>query len=157
MAVAGAAVEMGPRDRRRAARGAVALGVVAALAAAVLLTRWNDRPVPPSPAQPVTSAPSSHLTFGMTPRQVQHLTGKPTETRGQCWFFRPSGTGMVGSVSVQPSFATVPFDPRTTGNLKLCFLGGAYSYSELRAFDKRQHKWVWGAWPLGRIPATPAP
>ena len=89
----------------------------------------------------------------MTQPQVRDVTGRPTQSQGNCWLFHPSKTGLVGSISVQPSFATVPYDPLTTGNLKLCFFGGAYSYAFLRVFIPNEHKWEWTPWPLTLSPS----
>ena len=148
MAVAGVSVAMRRRTTRRLAQATFAAGVTGAIVAAVLLTRSLDHSGLPVRPQPSASASKAHLVFGMTPQQVQHLTGRPTATTGSCWLFRPTTTGRVGSISVQPSFSALPYDPRTTRDLKLCFLGGVYSDSYLREFSQSEGKWVWGAWPL---------
>lgn len=145
----------GPRKRRWLTTGVIAFGVIGATVAAVRLTRSPHAPTPGisiRPAQPTRSLSKARLVFGMLPPQVERLTGRPAARRANCWLFHPTTTGMVGSISVQPSFATVPFDPRTTRDLKVCFLGGVYSSSELRQFDERQHRWIWGAWPLSLSP-----
>ncbi len=147
--------KVGPRNRRRLIGGGIALGVAGAIIAAVLLAHpGNHSAVSSTPASQTSPVVSKHqLTFGMTPKQVERLTGKPAVKRRSCWFFHPSNQGMVGSISVQPSFArSLPYDPKTTGDLKLCFLGRVYSYSELHTFDKRNDKWSWEAWPLTRVP-----
>lgn len=89
----------------------------------------------------------------MTQQQVRRRTGRPIRSQGNCWLFHPTKTGLVGSISVQPSFAAVPYDPLTTGNLKLCFLGGAFSYGQLREFIPSKHKWEWTPWPLTLSPS----
>lgn len=139
---------MGPRNQRRlVAVAAVVIGAVAF----VLLSRSPNHPgtaLLPRPAQPSVPAATGTLSFGMTPQQVRSLTGKPTKAQGACWLFKPSSTGMVGSISVRSSYSRGPYNPRTTGDLKLCFLGGVYSYAFLREFRPHQHDWVWAGWPV---------
>ena len=149
MAVAPVAVEIGPRNKRRLMTGTVVLTVLGASVAGLLVTRPPGHPGSTSPARSGQSAsPSARLVFGMSPQQVRHITGEPVRTQGGCWFFQPTKTGMVRSISVQPAFATALYDARTTGELKLCFIGGAYSYSYLRLFIPSRHEWEWTAWPL---------
>jgi hypothetical protein len=146
MAVAPVAVELGPRNKRRLMTGTVMLG---ASVAALLMTRPAGRPGSSSAAHSGRPAASSaRLVFGMTPQRVRHITGEPVRTHGGCWFFQPTKTGTVGSISVQPAFATALYDARTTGQLELCFVGGVYSYSYLRLFIPSRHRWEWTAWPL---------
>lgn len=95
-----------------------------------------------------------HLVFGMTPKQVLHRTGHPIKTQGNCWLFSPTKAGIVGSISVQPPWSRLPYDPRTAGSLKLCFIGGHYSYGYQHIFDVRKQRWVWSAWPLTLVHAT---
>jgi hypothetical protein len=90
----------------------------------------------------------------MTPKQVLRRTGQPTRTQGNCWLFSPTRTGIVGSIAVQPSWSRLPYDPRTAGALKLCFVGGRYSYGLQHIFDVRKRKWVWSAWPLTLVHGT---
>lgn len=99
------------------------------------------------------SASTARLTFGMTQQQVRQFTGRPASTLGNCWRFHPTKTGMVGSIPVQASFATVPYDTATSGDLKLCFSGGAFSFGYLHGYDKQKHRWVWEPWPLALAPS----
>ena len=130
------------------------MGIVVAViggVAALLLTRSSNHPstvLPARSAQPSAPAATASLSFGMTPQQVRLVTGKPTRTQGSCWFFEPTTAGMVGSISVRSSYARGPYNPRTTGDLKLCFLGGVYSYAYLREYRAKQHTWVWAGWPV---------
>lgn len=60
---------------------------------------------------------------------------------------------MVGSISVQPSWSRTPYDPRSAGDLKLCFVSGVYAVAYEHVFDKRSKQWVWDGWPLVLITA----
>lgn len=157
MAVAPVAVEMGPRNTRRLITGATIVAVVGSVLAAMLLLlgRPNGHGAASSArtTRAVPAAPGARLIFGMTQQQVRRSTGAPASTQGNCWLFHPSKTGVVGSISVQPAFSRAPYDPSTTGDLKLCFAGGAFSYGFLRVLDQQNHRWVWGAWPLELSPA----
>lgn len=141
------------------AMGTVVLAAfIAAAVGAVLLTRsHNDSSVALStrPAQVSPSKPYG-LVFGLTPKQVIRRTGQPTKTQGRCMFFSPTRTGTVGSISVQPSWSRLPYDPTTTRDLRLCFSGGGFSDGYLRVFDRNKHKWVWSAWPLTLMHGTTA-
>lgn len=136
---------------RRVATGTVALALIATAAGVVLLTRsHNDSGVALStrPTQVSPAKAHGHLIYGMTAHQVLRRTGQPTKTQGSCWLFSPTKTGTVGSISVQPSWSRLPYNPRTTRDLKLCFTGGAFSHGYLRGFDMHTQKWVWFPWPL---------
>ena len=124
--------------------------VVALTIAVVLLTRsHNGSSVAFSTrsAQVLPQRVHGRLIFGMTPQQVLRRTGHPTKTRGNCWLFSPTKTGVVGSISVQPSWSRLPYSPRTQGGLELCFTGGHYSNSYQHLYDPQKQKWVWFAWP----------
>jgi hypothetical protein len=155
MAVADLGVAMGPRNTRRLVSGAVVFGTAVAVIAGLqlVLSPRHSTQLPTRSTVPRVSAPTTHLIYGMTRAQVHRLTGDPTQTQGDCWLFHPTRTGMVGSISVVPSFSTTPFDRRTTGDLKLCFLGGIYSVSYLRILDQSANRWVWAAWPVYLSPS----
>jgi hypothetical protein len=156
VAVADVAVELGPRNRRRLAAAGSTLAVIAALVAYASLTHWPGGSGAGSSARSThAGAATANLVFGMTRQQVQHLTGRPTATRGSCWLFRPTATGMVGSISVWPSWATKPYDARVMGDLELCFVGNAYSVAYQRFHDTRAHEWRWVGWPPQLGHATP--
>jgi hypothetical protein len=154
MALAPVAVEMGPRNRRRLTAGTVSVALIGATVASLLLLfdRSPGHPEFSSVRPATTHAPTARLIFGMTEKQVRHRTGEPAAIQASCWVFHPNKTGMVGSVSVQPSFATTPYEASTTGALKVCFSGGLFSYGQLRMLDKQNHKWIWAPWPLALSP-----
>jgi hypothetical protein len=130
--------------------------VIGLTLAAMLLTRHPNasRVAGSTRADQVTPAKPYGLAFGLTPEQIIGRTGQPTKTQGRCMFFSPTRTGTVGSISVQPSWSRLPYDPTTTGELKLCFAGGGFSDGYLRVFDPNKHKWVWSAWPLTLMHGT---
>lgn len=133
------------------ATGAMLLAMLAAAVALVLVTRsHNDggATLPTRPAQISPPRAHGHLVFGMTPHQVLRRTGQPIKTQGNCWLFAPTKAGIVGSISVDPSWSRRPYDPTTQGGLKLCFTGGRYSYGLQHMYDPRKHKWIWFPWPL---------
>ena len=141
---------------QRMATGSVVLALLAAAVGALLLTRsHNGSGVAPSTRTTQLSPSKPYgLAFGLTPEQVIRHTGQPTKTQGRCMFFSPTRTGTVGSISVQPSWSRLPYDPTTTGDLRLCFAGGGFSDGSLRVFDPNTHKWVWSAWPLTLMHGT---
>lgn len=133
------------------ATGAMLLALLAAVLALVLVTRPRNgggATLPIRSAQVSPPRAHGHLVFGMTPRQVLRRTGQPVKTHGNCWLFAPTKAGIVGSLSVDPSWSRRPYDPKTQGGLKLCFVGGHYSYGLQHMYDPRKHKWVWFPWPL---------
>jgi hypothetical protein len=140
-------------NRRNGGIATVGLLLVA-VAAVVGFLLWtgseNGAGVTPATRPAHVNPPRVHgrLVFGMTPRQVLNRTGQPTRTQGNCWLFSPTDAGVVGSIAVQPSWSRVPYDPAVSGDLKLCFTSGHYSYGYERIFDQRKQKWVWSAWPL---------
>jgi hypothetical protein len=144
------------RPDRRVATGAIVLAAIVAAMGLVLLTRSRDDAgltlsTPPAHVRPRADG---HLVFGMTPQQVLRRTGRPVKTQGDCWLFAPTAAGIVGSISVQPSWSRLPYDPRTANGLKLCFAGGRYSYGYQHIFDPHEQKWVWSAWPLTLMHGT---
>jgi hypothetical protein len=149
MAVVPVAVEMGPRHRRRLTAGAITVAIVGSTVASLFLL-FDRSPEQPgfSSARPAAHASTARLIFGMSEQQVRHYTGEPATVHASCWVFHPSKTGMVGSVSVQASFASVPYDTSTTGALRVCFSGRLFSYGQLRMFDRQNRKWIWAPWPL---------
>jgi hypothetical protein len=146
MAVADVAVSIGPRNQRRLARGAIVIGVAAAVVAAVLVTRSPHSQSALSGRSAESTVPANgHLVFGMTPQQVRRLTGRPTIKQGSCWIFQAKA-GMVGSVPLLPSGDRVPA-ALATSELKLCFFAGVYSSASLRFFDKQNGRLRWVGWP----------
>jgi hypothetical protein len=143
--------------RKRRDRGfatvVIVFGVIAAAVTLLLLTRSRDRSGDPfsTPAQSSRPRVHGHLVFGMTPQQVLRRTGQPSKIQGNCWLFSPTKAGIVGTISVQPSWSRLPYDPRTQGGLELCFTAGHYSHSYQHMFDPRKQKWVWFPWPLTRM------
>jgi hypothetical protein len=106
----------------------------------IVVTRPTAGSGPASSSTRVASNVNVDLAFGMTPRQVERVTGKPTSVRAGCWLFLPQH-GMVGSISMGP-----PGSPaaRSTGDLKLCFYGGVFSTAFRHFFSKGA--WQWVAW-----------
>lgn len=140
--VAGAAVEMGPRNRRRAIHACVALAVVVAFGAGVLLSQR------PNHSGPVAVRGSTglrgvgaytHIVFGMPAAKVQRMTGRPAAIEGDCWLFRPS-TNQIGSVAL--GFTR----PNTRDAVKFCFEGGVFSSASQHILALG--KWEWIAWPM---------
>jgi hypothetical protein len=133
------------------ATGAILLAVFGAVAALVLPTRSNRDAGATLQTRSAEVSPTQvhgHLVFGMTRHQVLRRTGHPIKTQGNCWLFVPTKTGIVGSISVQPSWSRLPFNPKTQGGLKLCFVSGRYSYGLQHMFDPQKHRWIWFPWPL---------
>ena len=133
---------MGPRNRRRLAAGAVVVAMLGAILAAALLTRLSSSPDKSSVTRSTTTATAyphphpeakagTYPIYGMTPKQVERFTGKPTKIQGGCWLFRPTAetrngkpTRMVGTMSLgEPGSIASQSD----GWVKLCFWEGGFS------------------------------
>lgn len=130
--------------------GAILLAVLATVVVLVLLMGSpNDggATLPNRPAQVGSPPVHGHLVFGMSRHEVLRRTGHPLETQGNCWLFAPTKAGTVGSISVQPSWSRLPYNPKLQGGLKLCFTGGRYSHAYQHIFDPQKQKWIWFAWP----------
>ena len=144
------------RQRRRRVVVAGVLLMIGLAVAVMLLNRNHNagRVAVSTRAAQITPSKPYGLAFGLTPAQVIRRTGQPTKTQGRCLFFAPTKTGTVGSISVQPSWSRLPYNPTATRDLRLCFAGGGFSDGYLRAFDPNKHKWVWAAWPLTLMHGT---
>jgi hypothetical protein len=142
--------------------GAIVVAVIGAVVAAVVVTRSTSNAGTRSAdhlASASTTFPAPHLetkagtypTYGMTPAQVERLTGQPTEIRGSCWLFRPTAgtengrpTRMVGTMSLgQPGSIAA----RQNGWVKLCFWNGGFSEASRQTPVKGQL--VWTPWSPG--------
>jgi hypothetical protein len=115
-AVADLGVTMGPRNRRRLTKGAIALVVIAAAAATVLLTHAPSHSGPAVSSTADRAVPSTQkahlLSYGMTKQEVRRLAGPPTSTRGNCWLYHAKPVGMIQSYAM-PGAQVVP--------IKVCF------------------------------------
>ena len=112
---------MGPRARRRAAGAAIGVGVVAAVAAAIVLTRHSARPgaahASGSGVYVLRWPVTEKLSYGLTEPQVRARAGAPTktvrdETGLVCWQY--------------------PVHKRYRANdtldaVRVCFFGGRYT------------------------------
>lgn len=116
--------------------------MVGAVVAAVLMTRSTSSADTSSAARSAstsTAFPAPHPEakagtypiYGMTAKQVERFTGRPTKIQGRCWLFRPTAgtqsgkpTRMVGTMSLgQPGSLAAQSD----GWVKLCFWEGGFS------------------------------
>jgi hypothetical protein len=132
---------LGPRARRRLVGAGVGVAVLAAIGAAVLLTRASGHPTPPSATLSAgSSGQNPHLVFGLTRQQVRRQSGPPAATRGNCWLFHPRN-GMVGSISMGQAGSIAA---RSNGALKLCFVDNAFSYAFRRLYLRG--RWKWTSW-----------
>lgn len=133
---------IGPRNRRRLVAVVAVLGVLAAIAVGVgLLTRPSNHSGSNSTLRAALAVNATvNLTYGMTHKQVEQVTGKPTIVRGNCSLFRPKD-GKVGSLSMG-----LPGTPaaKSEGDLKLCFYGGLYTSAT--RYTLLNGKWVWTEW-----------
>jgi hypothetical protein len=133
---------IGPRHRRRFAASAIVVSLIGAIVAAVLLTRSTSRSAEGSvarsaststafPAPHPAAAAGTYPVYGMTPKQVERFTGKPTKIQGSCWLFRPAAgtqngksTRMVGTMSLGEPGSIAS---QSNGWVKLCFWEGGFS------------------------------
>ena len=89
--------------------------------------------------------------YGMTRKQVQRFTGKPTKIRGGCWLFRPAAgtqnglpTRMVGTIVLGEPGSIAS---RSDGWVKLCFWEGGFSEAYRQIPIKG--KLLWRPWSPG--------
>jgi hypothetical protein len=87
----------------------------------------------------------------MTPKQVEHFTGRPTKIQGACWVFLPTvgtqdgqPTRFVGTMQVGFPGGT---DVGSHGLVKLCFYEGEFSEAHLQLPIKG--RMVWQSWSPG--------
>jgi hypothetical protein len=144
--------------------GAIVVAAIGAVVAAVVVTRSTSSAGTRPAARSVgtsTAFPAPHLetkagtypVYGMTPEQVERLTGKPTKVRGSCWLFRPTAgtengkpTRMVGTMSLgQPG----SIEARQNGWVKLCFWARGFSEAYRQTPIKGQL--VWRPWRPGGL------
>jgi hypothetical protein len=132
--VADVAVGMGPRNKRRVATSATALGVVIVVAAATLLLRPSSNP---GPAATNGSTPANAPTFvtqkivyGMSKAVVLHRIGKPSKIVGACWQYDEHEKIRGGANVLNAE--------------RVCFLSRIYSY----AYSEIDNHWNYPTDPI---------
>ncbi|HZQ81079.1 MAG TPA: hypothetical protein VFB25_03770 [Gaiellaceae bacterium] len=120
MAVADVAVEMGPRNRRRAITAAIVVAAVAIVfwgGRSALVASKNHSNSGPVASRHLTLIPDN-LTYGMTKQQMARRLGRPEKIAGNCWQYHEGVKDFVG---------------QTVNAVRLCFTSSGYqvSYVEL--------------------------
>lgn len=114
------AVEMGPRNRRRLTRSAIAFGIVAVI---TLFGIWlsggltflgRAQPALPKEGVIVLIPQRPGMSYGMTPQQLLQRLGKPDKIAGKCWQY-PENI---------KNFAS---PPQMINAVRLCFAFGMYN------------------------------
>jgi len=98
VAIADVAVEMGPRNTRRAIAAATFVAAVALLVGGgALVTHLSSRSGSGTATPRVLRLNVDRLSYGMTKQQVQRSIGRPERIAGNCWQYPEKVKDFVGN------------------------------------------------------------
>jgi hypothetical protein len=86
----------------------------------------------------LSKQPRHVLVFGMTPKQVEKVAGRPDSKRSGCWYYTPANH-MVGAISMGEPGSNAY---RTANRVKLCFFFGVLN-SEWEHVHNPTAGWKW--------------